>query len=160
MHYGPYLEGGIIKHRTNRLVNLVRYLEKKGNTVELIPSIYYDTLEVVTGIRVAFRCRITFLSQLNYEVFGKSQDPIFMKAIEAIDETLGRIGHVGPNIKVPGVYKGMFNISQDFGSGIVHNNYPKMVEELGVDQEDDESLTSVDEKHPRKHKKSIKFTHY
>ncbi|KAK6635781.1 hypothetical protein RUM44_001035 [Polyplax serrata] len=163
LHYGPYLESGIIKHRTNRLMNLVDYLQQKGHSVVLIPSIHFDTLEVVTALRVAFRCRITFLSQLNYNVFGKNHDPTFMKAIQAIDETLGRIGQVGPNIKVPGMYKGMFAISQDFGSGIIHNNSPELIAELMAEEDYDsessnESERAIEKAHKRK--KSIKFLNF
>lgn len=158
-HYGPYVEGGIIKHRKNRLINLANYLEKAGHSVDFCPSIHYDTLEVIIALRVAFRCRITFLSQLNYEVFGINHDPTLVKAIRGIEETLSRVGRPGINIKVPGMYKGMFSISQDFGSGVIHNNSPEILAELMDGEEEEERSLSSDTSLIEKlyNKKSIKF---
>ena len=163
LHYGPYLESGIIKHRTNRIMNLYKYYQKRGNAVELVPTINYDCLEVVAGLRIVFQCKLTFLSQLNYEVFGAHHDPTFLKAIKVVDEFLSRVGHIGPNIKVPGIYKEMFDMFQNYESIIVHNNYPWILSEVAVEGDDYNSSgsslpdTSVEQ---LSYKKGIKFTNY
>lgn len=129
LNYGPYLCNGTVKHRTSRLMNIVRYLQERGNEVELRPTVYWDSLEVVISLKVAFKCRLTFLSQLDYRIFGLSHDPVLVKAIEAIEETISRVGKVFPTIRVPGLYKEMFNISLDFGTGTIGNIDPKLLAE-------------------------------
>lgn len=120
LHYGPYLANGIVRHRIGRLRNFIDYLREKGNIVALCPSIHWDRLEVIIALRCVFRCRLTFLSQLNFKVFGRHQDPVLERAIQAVEDCVTQVGRVGPNIKVPGIYKETFNIPLHFGSGDIH----------------------------------------
>ncbi|KAL0269112.1 UNVERIFIED_CONTAM: hypothetical protein PYX00_006947 [Menopon gallinae] len=145
LNYGPYSCNGTVKHRTSRLMNIVRYLQEKGNEVELRPTIHWDTLEIVISLRVAFKCRLTFLSQLDYRVFGMEHDPVFVRAIEAVEETLSRIGKTFPNIRVPGLYKEMFNIPLNFGAGAIANNDPKLMEGMQMGLLDASSSSSSSE---------------
>lgn len=121
LHYGPYLENGIVKHRTGRLQNLIECLKEKGNIIALCPSIHWDRLEVIIALRCVFRCRLTFLKQTNFKVFGKN-DPVLERAVQAVDDCVLQVGRVGPNIKVPGLYKETFNVPLHFGSGDIHFN--------------------------------------
>lgn len=120
LHYGPYLADGIVRHRIGRLRNLIEQLREKGNIIALCPSIHWDRLEIIIALRCVFRCRLSFLSQLNYKAFGDRHDPVLARAVQAVEDCVMQVGRVGPNIKVPGIYKETFNVPLHFGSGDIH----------------------------------------
>ncbi|KAF2905350.1 hypothetical protein ILUMI_00826 [Ignelater luminosus] len=87
IHYGPYWQNHIIRHKTQRLRSLIKCLTKMGYKIELIPSPHFERVTVVMKGREIFRCNITHL-QFNIEC---EKDIICERLVDAVKEAQDRL---------------------------------------------------------------------
>ncbi|XP_024941036.1 UPF0728 protein v1g117062-like [Cephus cinctus] len=83
--YGRYLSWGIIRHRTQRIRELQKALEEMGHTIKLIPTIFWDRLQICIHGNVIFQCKLTNLERNPIDM---SENPVCQRAINAVINSL------------------------------------------------------------------------